>query len=73
MEPEILKSGILYLQNAGIHCSQIAIDGDAKIPKLTRELNGTNEMVQQLGGIQLRTDKAHAKKNLPKTLYSLKS
>ena len=72
METDILRSTIKYMHSRMIHFNKIAVDGDSKVPALTRELNDS-AMVKELSPIVLKADRAHSKKNLPKKLMAFKT
>ena len=73
MEICMFSDGIKSLQSQGIHVNDISVDGDAKIKKLTTELNENDEVIQNLDEIQLRADKAHVKKHFPSKLLKFKN
>ena len=72
MEYDMFNDGVISVQHKGIHFNDIAVDGDSKLKKLTRELNANDAVIADLGDILLRSDKAHAKKNLPKRFMKFK-
>ena len=70
METDVLKSIMVnaFLEH-DIVIGQIDVDGDSKIPKLTRGINNLMEKHET----KLGSDRAHSKKNLPRKIHKQRS